>query len=82
MASFGRIYMVCGKMKFVVILSFAALLCQGTGTFDSTSVGDPNAFDLTRVLDCEADVTGRLNVSLVQPEDGSFNSYWLPEVSE
>ena len=76
------------KFSAVVVISAALLQCAtGTFTVDGIgggNVGDPNAFDLTNILDCAADAgsDGRLTVGLTQPPNGSFNSYWLPDVAK
>lgn len=65
------------KLGAVVLIGAALLQC-GDATFNADNVGDPNAFDLTRILDCAADADsgGRLTVNLVQPRDDT--SFWLP----
>lgn len=76
------------EMKHTASLVFALVLFQvhhGEAIFGGTfpnNGGDPNAFDLTNVLDCAADNGGRLNVPLVPPSNASDHEYWLPQESE
>lgn len=71
-------------MKLACSILTIAFLCRcGGAVFNNVfpSGGDPNTFDLTNILNCAADGGERLNVSLIQPQDGTDFDFWLPEVS-
>lgn len=75
-------------MKQTLVVAFALVLLQlprGDAVFGNVfpnNGGDPNAFDLTNVLECADDRGERLVVPLVRPGSGSDHEYWLPAKAE
>ena len=77
-------------MKHLAVPVFAVitLLLAPRGaeaTFEAvfpSNGGDPNAFDLTTILECAVDRGVPLNVPLVpRSGNGTDTDFWLPEIS-
>jgi hypothetical protein len=75
------------KCVFTSVLTLVVLQpLGGAASFINVGLIDPNAQDISRVLECRDDFGGRLDLPLQPPSDATASEadfqYWLPPESE